>query len=148
MNEAVKEDFLLKFKRWAIYSVMLLVGVVIIALLSTLTNNVYKMLTDSDLVITSKAEVLAFIGMFLLVIINFELNDILYLYTKTQKIHVEVVILVGLTAVSRELIVFNCEDNNGALIAGLGVLIAALSVAYFLIRKVYHDYGVTINGND
>ncbi len=100
------------------------------------------MLTDPDYIITSKAEVLAFIGMFLLVIINFELIDILYLYTKTQKIHVEVVLLVGLTAVSRELIVFNYEDNNGALIAGLGVLIAALSVAYFLIRKVYNDYGV------
>jgi uncharacterized membrane protein (DUF373 family) len=148
MNDAVKEDFLLRFKRWAIYFVMALVGVVIIALLSSLTFNVYKMLTDADLIITSKAEVLAFIGMFLLVIINFELIDILYLYTKTQKIHVEVVLLVGLTAVSRELIVFNYEDNNGALIAGLGVLIAALSVAYFLIRKVYHDYGVAIHEND
>jgi len=135
----------MKFKRWAIYFVMALVGVVIIALLSTLTFNVYKMLTDPDYVITSKAEVLAFIGMFLLVIINFELIDILYLYTKTQKIHVEVVLLVGLTAVSRELIVFNYEDNNGTLIAGLGVLIAALSVAYFLVRKVYNDYGTTTN---
>jgi uncharacterized membrane protein (DUF373 family) len=86
--------------------------------------------------------------MFLLVIINFELIDILYLYTKTQKIHVEVVILVGLTAVARELIVFNYEDNNGALIAGLGVLIAALSLSYYLIRKVYHDYGVSINGDE
>ena len=145
MNDSVKEDFLIKFKRFAIYFVMLLVGIVIIALLSTLTNNVYLMLTDADFIITSKAEVLSFIGMFLLVIINFELIDILYLYTKTQKIHVEVVILIGLTAVSRELIVFNYENNNGVLIAGLGVLIAALSVAYFLIRKVYHDYGVSIN---
>ena len=148
MNDATKEDLLLKFKRWAIYFVMILVGVVILALLSTLTYDVYKMLTDPDYIITSKAEVLAFIGMFLLVIINFELIDILYLYTKTQKIHVEVVLLVGLTAVSRELIVFNYEDNNGALIAGLGVLIAALSVAYFLIRKVYNDYGVKIHEND
>jgi uncharacterized membrane protein (DUF373 family) len=148
MNDAIKEDLLLKFKRWAIYFVMILVGVVIIALLSTLTYDVYRMLTDPDYIITSKAEILAFIGMFLLVIINFELIDILYLYTKTQKIHVEVVLLVGLTAVSRELIVFNYEDNNGALIAGLGVLIAALSVAYFLIRKVYNDYGVKIQEND
>ena len=83
--------------------------------------------------IVTKGGVLAFIGMFLLVIIAFELMDILYLYSKSQRIHVEVVLLVGLTAVSRELIVFNYESNDGVLIAGLGVLIASLSVAYFLI---------------
>jgi uncharacterized membrane protein (DUF373 family) len=147
MNDQVKEDYMFTFKRMAIYFVMLLVAVVVIALLSTLSYDIYRMIFDSDFLITTKAEVLAFIGMFLLVIIAFELMDILYLYSKTQKIHVEVVLLVGLTAVSRELIVFNYEANDGVLIAGLGVLIASLSVAYFLIRKVYHEYGVNINGN-
>jgi uncharacterized membrane protein (DUF373 family) len=147
MNDQVKEDYMFSFKKMAIYVVMLLVCVVVIALLATLAYDLYNMIFDQDFLITTKAAVLAFIGMFLLVIISFELIDILYLYSKTQKIHVEVVLLIGLTAVSRELIVFNYESNDGILIAGLGVLIASLSVAYFLIRKVYSDYGVTINGS-
>jgi uncharacterized membrane protein (DUF373 family) len=146
MNDQVKEDYMFTFKKIAIYFVMLLVAAVVIALLCTLSYDLYRMIFDPDFLITTKAEVLAFIGMFLLVIIAFELMDILYLYSKTQKIHVEVVLLVGLTAVSRELIVFNYEANDGVLIAGLGVLISSLSVAYFLIRKVYHEYGVNING--
>jgi uncharacterized membrane protein (DUF373 family) len=146
MNDQVKEDYMFSFKKMAIYFVMLLVCVVVIALLSTLSYDLYQMIFDKDFLLTTKAAVLAFIGMFLLVIIAFELMDLLYLYSKTQKIHVEVVLLVGLTAVSRELIVFNYESNDGVLIAGLGVLISSLSVAYFLIRKVYHEYGVNING--
>ena len=55
--------------------------------------------------------------------------------------------LVALTSVARELIVFNYDNNDGVLIAGIGLLVGALAVAYYFIKKAHHDYGVNENGS-
>ena len=72
--------------------------------------------------------------------------DVLSLYTKTHVIHVEVVVLIALTSVARELIVFDFENSDGLLISGVGILVAALAVAYYFIKRVHHDYGGTEHG--
>jgi uncharacterized membrane protein (DUF373 family) len=141
-------DIIGSFRKLIIYIIMVMISVLIIAIVWTLGFLLYQMIFDPDILITDKAEILAFIGMFLLVVIALEILDILHLYTKTHVIHVEVVMLVALTSVARELIVFDYENDDGALIAGVGVLVAALAVAYYFIKKVHHDYGINKEGSD
>jgi len=135
------------FKKLVIYIVMIMIALLIVAIVYTMANMMYDLMFDPDFIITNKAEVLGFIGFFLLAVIALEIMDILHLYTKTHMIHVEVVVLIALTSVARELIVTNYENNDGVLIAGIGVLVASLTVSYYLIKKVHHDYGVSESGS-
>jgi uncharacterized membrane protein (DUF373 family) len=91
------------------------------------------------LINSTKHTVLNIIGNFLLLVVCIELLDTLYIYTIKKKIHVEIVILVALTAVARELIVFDYETVNSLVLVGIGVAIIALSSSYFLIRKSRTD---------
>jgi uncharacterized membrane protein (DUF373 family) len=136
-------NFLELFKKVVIYIVIALIGVLIVAIVYTMSFLMWDLVSDPNFFFTTKTEVLGFIGFFFLAVIALEVMDIMYLYTQTHEVHVEVVILVALTSVARELIVFDYENDDGVLIAGIGVLIASLAVAYYFIKKVHHDYGVT-----
>lgn len=74
-------------------------------------------------------------GGLLLVLIGIELLDTIKIYLKDNIIHVEVVILVAIIALARKIIILKVEDYSGAVIIGIGVLILALTGAYYLIRK-------------
>ena len=147
MPEPKRQDYLELFKRIVIYIVMAMIAVLIVAVVYTMGVLLYDMMSDPNFIFTDKAEVLSIIGYFLLAVIALEILDILNLYTKTHVIHVEVVMLVALTSVARELIVFNYDNNDGVLIAGIGLLVGALAVAYYFIKKAHHDYGVSENGS-
>jgi uncharacterized membrane protein (DUF373 family) len=145
MRDLKDHDFLGLFKKIVIYIVMVMIALLIVAIVYTMGEVMWDFMTDVNGILASREEILGFIGFFLLAVIALEIMDILYLYTKTNTIHVEVVVLIAMTSVSRELIVFDYENNDGVLIAGIGVLIASLSVGYYFIKKVHHDYGVSEN---
>jgi uncharacterized membrane protein (DUF373 family) len=142
MRDIKGQDYLELFKKIVIYVVMALIAILIVAIIYTMCVLMWDLTTNPDFIFTTKGEVLAFIGFFFLAVIALEVMDIMYLYTKTQVIHVEVVMLVALTSVARELIVFDYEHDDGIVIAGVAILIASLAVAYYFIKKSHHDYGV------
>jgi uncharacterized membrane protein (DUF373 family) len=148
MKDLQDQDYLGLFKKSVIYLVMAMIAIVIVAIVYTMGVMIYRFSTDSNFLFTDKSEVLSVVGFFLLAVIALEVLDVLSLYTKTHVIHVEVVVLIALTSVARELIVFDFENNDGLLISGVGILVAALAVAYYFIKRVHHDYGVTESGTD
>jgi len=141
MRDLKGQDYLGLFKKSVIYLVMAMIAIVIVAIVYTMGVMIYRLSTDSDFLFADKTDVLSVIGFFLLAVIALEVLDVLSLYTKTHVIHVEVVVLIALTSVARELIVFDFENSDGLLISGVGILVAALAVAYYFIKRVRHDYG-------
>jgi uncharacterized membrane protein (DUF373 family) len=146
MRDLKGQDYLGLFKKSVIYLVMAMIAIVIVAIAYTMGVMIYRLSTDSDFLFADKTDVLSVIGFFLLAVIALEVLDVLSLYTKTHVIHVEVVVLIALTSVARELIVFDFENSDGLLISGVGILVAALAVAYYFIKRVHHDYGGTEHG--
>jgi uncharacterized membrane protein (DUF373 family) len=146
MRDLKGQDYLGLFKKSVIYLVMAMIAIVIVAIVYTMGVMIYRLSTDSDFLFADKTDVLSVIGFFLLAVIALEVLDVLSLYTKTHVIHVEVVVLIALTSVARELIVFDFENSDGLLISGVGILVAALAVAYYFIKRVHHDYGGTEHG--
>lgn len=128
-------DILEPFKKVVVYSVMAMIGLMIILIIMTVTVDIYEMITDVNSVLVTKHDILQFIGNFLLIVVCIELLDTLLSYAKKHEIHVEVVILVTLTAVARELIVTDYDTVNASILAGVGIAIAALATAYYLIRR-------------
>lgn len=74
-------------------------------------------------------------GVFLLVLIGIELLDTIKVYLKQNVVHVEVVVLVAIIALARKIVIIEVEQLSGELLIGMGVLIIALAVAYFLIKR-------------
>ncbi|HDR53004.1 MAG TPA: hypothetical protein ENN90_15520 [Mariniphaga anaerophila] len=74
-------------------------------------------------------------GVFLLVLIGIELLDTIKVYLRQNQVHVEVVVLVAIIALARKIVILKVEQLSGDVIIGIGVLIIALSVAYYLIKK-------------
>ncbi len=85
-------------------------------------------------------EFLNLLGYFLLVLIGIELLDTIKAYITKHEIHVEVIILLAVIALSRKLILFDPTTTTEATLIGIAVAIASLGVGYYLIKKV----GVTV----
>jgi uncharacterized membrane protein (DUF373 family) len=74
-------------------------------------------------------------GVFMLVLIGIELLDTIKVYLKENIVHVEVIVLVAIIAVARKVVVLKIEEIEGLTIMGIGVIIVALAVAYYFIKK-------------
>lgn len=81
-------------------------------------------------------ELLDLFGIFLLVLIGIELLDTIKVYFKRNVVHVEVVVLVAIIAISRKVIVLEPGDYEPGTLIGIGIIILALAISYFLIKKL------------
>ena len=80
-------------------------------------------------------ELLDVFGFFLLILIGIELLETIRAYLAEHVIHVEIVLEVALIAVARKVIILDVKEYPPLTILGIGVLILALSVAFFLERR-------------
>ncbi len=123
------------YKKLVMYTAIAVIGFVIFLILMSTIMDVLGATINTDLLTSTRKTVLNLIGNFLLLVVCVELMDTLYAYAVKQQIHVEIVILVALTAVARELIVFNYETVSAEVLMGVGAAILSLSISYFLIRR-------------
>lgn len=75
-------------------------------------------------------------GLFLNVLIALEILENITAYLKKQVIQVELVIVTSLIAVSRKIIILDLEKTAGIDLIGLAVAVLALSISYWIIRRV------------
>jgi uncharacterized membrane protein (DUF373 family) len=83
------------------------------------------------------SELLDLFAAFLLVLIGVELLDTLKVYITDRKVHVEMILSVGLVAVSRKVIVLDTKQLDGLSLIGIGVLIISLAASYFLVKNAH-----------
>lgn len=78
-------------------------------------------------------------GGFLLLLIGLELMKTVAMYLDEQVLHWEVVIPVALIAVVRHTLEIDLVDTTPGAMVGMGAVIVALAVAYFLLRRSTGD---------
>ncbi len=76
---------------------------------------------------------------FLYILIGLELFVTVVMFLKENVIHGEVILLVGITAVSRKIIILDYEAMEPITIIGLALLIGTMSLGYFLIKRSHRD---------
>ena len=76
-------------------------------------------------------------GLFLSVLIALEILENITAYLKKHVVQVELVIVTSLTAVARKIIILDLKEITGISLIGLAIAILALSISYFIIRKVH-----------
>ena len=80
-------------------------------------------------------ELLEIFGLFLLVLIGIELLDTMKAYMVEKVVHVEIVFAVALIAVARKVIVLDVAKYPSLTLMAIGVIIIALSIGYYLIKR-------------
>ena len=129
-----------KFERGVYYALMIMlatviflgvVELIIILLTATLADLSFRLVNH---------EILDIFGYFLLILIGVELLETMKAYLIKNEIHVEIIILVAIIAVARKIILLDpfvegAEVMNSAGMIALGVVIIALAVSFYLVKK-------------
>jgi uncharacterized membrane protein (DUF373 family) len=128
-------DYIRKFEKVMYITLIILLAGVILFSIAELVWILFESLFQTTVYRLDNYELLSVFGFFLLVVIGIELLDTLKAYLQENVIHVEIVILVAVIAIARKVIILDPEFSDGVLMAGLGVIVIGLGVAYYLIKK-------------
>ena len=124
----VIETFVSKILSFAMV-IIILVGVF------DLTIYMFQNLDEAPLGFFNKVLMEVF-GLFLNILIALELLENITAYLKKHVVQVELVIVTSLIAVARKIIIFDFSKATGIDLMGLALAILALSISYWLIRRM------------
>jgi uncharacterized membrane protein (DUF373 family) len=74
-------------------------------------------------------------GLFLMVLIGLELMASMRRYIDNHEIHAEIMILIAITAITRKIVILDSKAIDPMILFGVGFLIIALTLGYYLLRK-------------
>ena len=126
---------------------VIIMAVIIMLIIVVAFITVGLVMATYDMVFTTpysyeKADFLNIFSWLLLIVIGLELLDAIYVLLKKHEFHVETVLLVAVTAVARELIVYNYEEANGLTLTGIALVMVGIATAYYFITRTQRMKGV------
>ena len=124
-----------KTERYIAMTMLVLLGIVVIAAVAELAYEIATDLIQPPGFFLGVAELIDIFGLFLIVLIGLELMTTIHMYLSDNRIHVEMMFLVALKAVTRKVVILDTVKSEPLLVFGIGFLILALSGGFFLIRK-------------
>ena len=128
-------DIFGKTEKYIAIVLLVLMGIVVIAAAAEIAYEIVTGLIQPPGFILDVTELIDTFGLFLMVLIGLELMATMHMYLSDHTIHVEMMLLVALTAVTRKVVILDTVKTEPLLVFGLGLLFLALSGCYFLIRK-------------
>jgi len=79
-------------------------------------------------------------GLFLLILIGVELLESIKVYLTEKAFRVEAILLVGIIAMARKVIVLDIKQFSELPLIGTGVIIVSLTIGYYLIKQSHKDF--------
>lgn len=113
---------------------VLMMIVVVVATIELGVILVQKMMEPPILLLTT-GEMVEIFGFFLMVLLGLELLETIKAYLQENTVHVEVVLLVGIVAMSRKVILLNPEEITFDKVGAIAAIILALAVSHYLLKS-------------
>lgn len=131
-------------KKWMSFVVLILMTLIVVIAIVELGIILYLDFFDptDDVLFLEIDELFRIFGFFFIILIGFELIETIEMYLKDNVIHAEVVLLVAVIAVTRKVILLDLEKYDPLAIIGLGAIIIALGVCYWLIKHSFRAQNV------
>ena len=126
-------DFLKKFEHIVTALLVVLLAVVIVLALIDLVWLLVQDILKPPLFILEIGDLLEIFGFFLLVLIGLELLETIKSYYIEGRIELKVIFTVALIALGRKIIILEPENYGGLTLIGIGVIILALVVGFFVV---------------
>ena len=120
-----------------VINVSLLVMMAIIVALTTigLGWSIIQDVMSAPVLRLDVAQLVDLFSMFLLVLIGVELLETVKAYMIDKSVHVEVIVSVGLVAITRKVVLLEPKTLDGLSLIGIAAIIAALAGAYWALRR-------------
>jgi uncharacterized membrane protein (DUF373 family) len=131
----------------AIFSVIAMIAFITALTLIGLAISLFEAFFVQQVEIQSKQDILTFIGDFLVVVIEIELLDTLLLYVRKHTLFPELILMVVLAAVAREVLVTDLTHIEPSLLMAIGAILIAIAGAYYLIRRAAWEARVKGEGD-
>lgn len=119
-----------------IINVTLLAMLMLVVLLGTvdLGWTILRDILSPPVFLLHVEQLLELYGLFLLVLIGLELLGTIKTYLTTKKVHVEVVLLVGIIAIARKVVTLEPKDMDSLKLIGIAAIITALTTGYYFVK--------------
>lgn len=123
-----------------LFETVLLIGI-IIALSVTLllafidiTYVIYRKIMAPPTFIVDAQGLMELFSLILILLIGLELIETVKAYLDEGAVHVELVLLVGIIAIARKVVVWDFEKHSHVELYSLAAMVLALAVSYFLVK--------------
>lgn len=126
-------NLLKKFERMVTATLLVMLAMVIVLALIDLGWLLVRDILKPPIFILEVADLLELFGFFLLVLIGLELLETIKHYYLDGWIELKVIFAVALIALGRKIIVLEPRDYSGLTLIGIGVIIIALVVGYYVV---------------
>lgn len=127
------------FERYVIMILLVLMAIVIMVSLYELCVLIFREIfifkNKNAHTLFAENNILQVLSFIMLVVISLELFETIKLYLDKHVISADFIILVALTAVARKIIIMDYSNVDPILIVGMGVIVIALSLGYYFIKK-------------
>ena len=126
------------FERSLAFVLLVLIAIVALIALIELCFLLYRDLVSADGFLLGLDELFEVFGMFLIVLIAVELMASIYMYMVDKSVHVEMMLLIAITALARKVVVLDLEGKGdpAMYMVGLAALIATLIGGYYLVKRL------------
>lgn len=132
--------FLRAFERYIVMGLIgMMVVVVFLATVEMAVILVEQMLSPPRFILLGINELLTVFGFFLMVLIGLELIEVMKAYIVEETVHVEVIFLVAIIAITRKVIILDVKSLPALTLIGVAAIILVLSVGYYILKKALNN---------
>jgi len=127
--------FLKQFERTVTIILICMLAVVVLCSIGDLGLQIFKDLLSPPIFLLQYSQLSSLFGYFLLILIGLELIESVKAYLEEGAVHTEIVLTVAIIALGRKIITLEAKDYSGSVLFGIGFILLALAVAYYLIKR-------------
>jgi uncharacterized membrane protein (DUF373 family) len=123
----------------SVINVALLFLMSIVVLLTTVDLGwmIVKDIATPPLLMLNVGEILDLFAAMLVVLIGVELLDTIKVYITDRTIRVELILSVGLVAITRKVIILDSTHMEGLTLIGIASVVLSLSASYMLVKRAH-----------
>jgi uncharacterized membrane protein (DUF373 family) len=122
-------------EKFLIYGIILLMSVILILAFIDVVFEIGSRIFEKPYFVVDANSLIDLFSTFLVLLIGIELLETVKLYLKEDVVHVELVILVAIIALSRKVIIWDFNKYDVNEMFSLAAMIIALGVTYLLVKK-------------
>lgn len=131
------ERYLKALQRGIIYLTLFIISLLLILALIDVFIKLYDGLINNPLRTFIELQYPQLIDLFLVIIIGVELLETIKGFLRDEILHVELVVLVAIIAISRKVIVWGISKTTSQEMFSMAAMLAALALTYWVIKTCY-----------
>ena len=128
-----------QLEKYAAYALLVLMAVIVLSATLEVAYEIATNMFKTGGVFIGVRDLFELFGLLMMVLIGLELMTSIRMYLNDHNIHAELMVLVAITAITRKIVILDSAKMEPMVLFGIGFIILALTVGYYLIRRTRID---------